>query len=185
MQEKANIMNGFQCEFRNQGIVLFAFIALLCPQVASANPTVKQYLEVAGLQAKLVPHGKLRIAGRSMNCGRRPTVYDPDFIDYGGAYPGFIILNPRMIKRLPIAVQRYVFAHECGHQFRGGDEAAADCFAVKRGRRQGWLSAKGLDRICHFMMPHVGDSMHPPGPKRCSNMRFCYKNAIKYGVNSR
>ncbi len=169
----------------NQVFIFSMLIALSCPQAVSANPTVKQYLQVAGAQAKLIPAGKLRIAGQSMYCGRRPTVVDPNFVDYGGAYPGFIILNPKLMSRLPSAVQHYVFAHECGHQFRGADEAAADCFAVKRGRRQGWLTLKGLDQICRFMIPHSGDYMHPPGPERCANMRQCYKNAIKYGANRR
>ena len=54
------------------------------------------------------------------------------------------------------------------------DEETADCFAVQRGRRQGWLSAEGLDEICKFIKPAKGDSMHFSGSHRCDQMRKCY-----------
>ena len=154
-----------------------ALILLAIAAFAHAGPTVKQYVTSAGGRAKIIAPGKLVLAGRRMICGRRPTVLDPNFVDFGGAYPGFLILNLRKIKRLPRAVQLYVFAHECGHQFRGTNEEAVDCFAVKRGRRQGWLSAAGLKQICKFMGPLAGDTMHATGTVRCQLMRQCYKNA--------
>ena len=158
-------------------LVSAALFLLAASASAHAGPTAKQYVSSAGGRAKIVASGKLVLAGRRMICGRRPTVLDPNFIDFGGAYPGFLILNMRKIKRLPRAVQFYVFAHECGHQFRGQDEEAADCFAVKRGRRQGWLSPAGLKQICKFMSPLTGDTMHATGTERCQLMRQCYKNA--------
>ena len=158
-------------------LVSAALILLAASASAHAGPTVKQYAISAGARAKIVAPGKLVLAGRRMTCGRRPTVLDPNFIDFGGAYPGFLILNMRKIKRLPRAVQFYVFAHECGHQFRGQNEEAADCFAVKRGRRQGWLSPAGLGKICKFMRPLRGDAMHATGSVRCRLMRQCYKDA--------
>jgi hypothetical protein len=78
---------------------------------------------------------------------------------------------------LPTAVKFYIYSHECGHQFIGIDESAADCFAVKRGRRYGWLKPDGMDQICKFMWSHKGDSAHLPGPKRCELMRKCYDEA--------
>ena len=144
------------------------------------GPSVKEYLsDYAGRGAKLVKPGKTVISGRRIACGHRPTIYDPAFIDYGGAYPGFVILNPKKLKGLSPAVKLYIFAHECGHQFRGADEEAADCYAVQRGRREGWLSQKGLEQVCKFMLPHAASTHHPPGPERCRQMRKCYKNAIR------
>ncbi len=142
------------------------------------NLTVKEYLaKYAAKNAKIVAPGKLRLVGRRRSCGKRVTVLDPKFSDYGGAYPDFLILNPVKLKKLPAVIQFYVFAHECGHQFRGANETAADCFAVKRGRRRGWLSPKGMDQICKFMWSHTGDTMHLPGPERCRIMKRCYKEA--------
>lgn len=156
-----------------------ALILIATAPLTYAGPTVAQYVTGAGRKAKIVPPGRLVLAGRRMTCGRRPTVLDPNFVDYGGAYPGFLILNMKKIRRLPRAVQHYVFAHECGHQFRGPNEEAADCFAVKRGRRQGWLSGVGLNQICKFMAPLRGDTMHAPGSARCLQMRQCFKDAFR------
>jgi len=68
----------------------------------------------------------------------------------------------------------WIYAHECGHQFRGPDEETADCFAVQRGRRQKWLTAEGLEEVCRFIAPAKGDSMHFSGSHRCEAMRKCY-----------
>ena len=119
------------------------------------------------------------IDGQRMRCGRRPTVMNPKFDSWGGAYPGFVILNPERIKDLPTPVKLYVYAHECGHQFVGRSEEAADCFAVKRGRRYGWLDQDGLEDICTFISKLKGTWNHPPGPVRCEKMRVCYRDAVR------
>ena len=62
----------------------------------------------------------------------------------------------------------------------GFDEETADCFAVQRGRRQGWLTPDGLVEVCRFIAPAKGDSMHFSGSHRCQLMRQCYTDsAIK------
>ena len=65
------------------------------------NITVKQYLREAGGIAKYVAPGRLRLAGRRVLCGRRPSILDPEFDTWAGAYtnPGFIIVNPRYMKK--------------------------------------------------------------------------------------
>ena len=68
----------------------------------------------------------------------------------------------------------WIYSHECGHQFRGPDEETADCFAVQRGRRQGWLSPGGVEEICQFIAPAKGDAMHFSGSHRCEYMRQCF-----------
>lgn len=50
----------------------------------------------------------------------------------------------------------------------------ADCFAVQRGRRAGWLTPAGIEDICGFISSSKGDSMHFAGPQRCELMRQCY-----------
>ena len=141
---------------------------------AGAGPTPEEYVAHVGGDAKIVPPGQLKLGPHRMLCGQRPTVLDNQLDDYGAAYPGFLILNPRLIERVPLVVRKWIFAHECGHQFRGPDEETADCFAVQRGRRQGWLTPEGLDEICSFIKPAKGDSMHFSGSQRCEQMRKCY-----------
>ena len=47
--------------------------------------------------------------------------------DYGAAFPGFLILNPKLLAKLKAThVKLWIHAHECGHQFRGPDEETAD-----------------------------------------------------------
>jgi hypothetical protein len=145
------------------------------------GPTVQDYLNQAGADAKFVEHGALKIDGRAVNCGKRPTVLNPNFDSWGGAFPGFLILNTKKITGLTTAVKLYVYSHECGHQFVGPDESAADCFAMRRGVRWGWLDAQGLEDICAFISQLKGDAVHPPGPKRCEDMRKCYADAIESG----
>ena len=131
----------------------------------------------AAPEDKLIAAGKLKLAGRTMRCGATPTLISSSFWDYGGATKGRIILNPRMLAGLPDAVRLYVYAHECGHQIFGARETKADCYAVRRGKREGWLDAEGMDQICTFLAPHPGDWVHPPGPKRCELMRACFGKA--------
>lgn len=168
---------------RRQRIRLNLYVgALLAASVAAGNlatpaaagPTPEEYVGHVGGDARILQPGDLKLDGFKMTCGQRPTVLDNQLDDYGAAYPGFLILNPKLIDRVPTVVKKWIFAHECGHQFRGPDEETADCFAVQRGRRQGWLSAEGLDEICKFIKPAKGDSMHFSGSHRCDQMRKCY-----------
>jgi len=139
--------------------------------------SLADYLAKAGPDAQLIEPGKLKIDDYHMSCGKRPTVIDPNFESWGGAYPGYVILNPDRLKTLPTPVKLFVYAHECGHQFIGRDEGAADCFGVKRGRRYGWLKEEGLAQVCDFISNLKGDADHAAGPKRCEMMRRCYLEA--------
>jgi hypothetical protein len=148
--------------------------ALLVANSAVAGPTPEEYIAHVGGEAKIVAAGQLKLDGRNMTCGQRPTVLDGQLDDYGAAYPGFLILNPKLIAKVSTTVKLWIFAHECGHQFRGPDEETADCFAVQRGRRQGWLTADGVEEVCKFISPAKGDSMHFSGSHRCESMRKCF-----------
>ena len=149
-------------------------ISGLVATALASGPTPEEYIAHVGGNAKLVGPTQLKIDGTRVACGQRPTVLDSQLDDYGAAYPGFLILNPKLLDRVPKVVKLWIFAHECGHQFRGPDEETADCFAVQRGRRQGWLTIQGLDEICKFISPAKGDSMHFSGSHRCEAMRKCY-----------
>jgi hypothetical protein len=138
------------------------------------GPPIEEYAKNAGAGAKIFPPGQLNIDGYRMTCGNRATVMDPGLDDYGAAYPGYLILNPKLLSTVPTVVKLWIHAHECGHQFRGPDEEKADCFAVQRGRRQKWLTLDGLEQVCNFIKPSRGDSMHFSGSRRCEKMRECY-----------
>ena len=139
-------------------------------------PTPEQYVATVGGDSHVLPPGEFKLDGRRQYCGQRPTVVDGKLDDYGAAYPGFIIMNPRYLDKVSTPVKQWIYAHECGHQFRGPDEETADCFAVQRGRRQGWLTPEGLDEVCTFISPAKGDSMHFSGSYRCAYMRKCYED---------
>ena len=141
---------------------------------ALAGPTPEEYVAHVGGDAVLKAAGELKIDGRKVVCGQRPTVLDNNLDDYGAAYPGFLILNPKLLAKVSTPVKLWIHAHECGHQFRGPDEETADCFAVQRGRRSGWLTPEGLEEVCRFIAPAKGDSMHFSGSHRCDVMRRCY-----------
>jgi hypothetical protein len=159
--------------------VVLAGLMLMLPLFGGATvseevPTPEEYAKQAGEDAVVMPPGGFTLDGRKQWCGKRPTVIDDNLDDYGAAYPGFLIFNSRLMDKVSRPVKLWIFAHECGHQFRGPDEATADCFAVQRGRREGWLSQDGLNEICQFISPARGDSMHFSGGHRCEQMRKCY-----------
>jgi len=139
-------------------------------------PTPDQYVTTAGGDSHILQPGEFALDGRKQLCGQRPTVVDSQLDDYGAAYPGFLIMNPRLLERVSTPVKQWIYAHECGHQFRGPDEETADCFAVQRGRRQGWLTQEGLEEVCTFISPAKGDAMHFSGSYRCEYMRKCYED---------
>lgn len=141
---------------------------------AQGTPTPEEYASHAGGDAVILNPGELKLDGRKAGCGRRPTVMDGGLDDYGAAYPGFVILNPKLLSKVSTTVKLWIYAHECGHQFRGPDEETADCFAVQRGRRQGWLDAEGVEEVCRFISPARADSMHFSGAQRCDAMRKCF-----------
>jgi hypothetical protein len=143
------------------------------------GPSIDDYLEEIGPDATLITHGKLTIDGKAVNCGTRPTVLNPNFDSWGGAFPGFLILNTKKIADLSTQVKLYVYSHECGHQFIGADETKADLFAIRRGVKWGWLDAQGLEEICAFISQLKGDAVHPPGPKRCETMRAYYRQLVE------
>jgi len=156
------------------GIMAAGLMATAALRHLYADPTPEQYLAHVGGKGELVPAGELRIDGEIFACGHRPTVIADALDDYAAAYYGFMIVNKQRFSKLPLTLKHYVFGHECGHQYVGRDELAADCYAVRQGRREGWLDEKGVDEICGFIGRAKGDATHPPGPKRCANIRACF-----------
>lgn len=168
------------CNGRNRSRILRGWRGLALAAMALATLTVTPGAEPSraetdpGPKDRLLAAGTLRLAGRLMRCGGTPTLISHHFWDYGGATRDKIILNPSKLDPLPTPVQLYIYAHECGHLIYGPKEIQADCYAIKRGRREGWLNRDGLEDICAFFQDHPGDYAHPPGPERCQIMTRCF-----------
>jgi hypothetical protein len=166
-----------QAEAKGAAIPSIGLPSALTPTAKPASKAVtpEEYVARAGGDAKMVSPGELEIDGRRVICGRRPTVLDSQLDDWSAAYPGFLILNPKRLAKVSTPVKLWVHAHSCGFQYHGPDPMAADCFAVQRGRRQGWLTPQGMDEVCAFIIPAPASDQHLPGSRRCELMRKCYE----------
>jgi hypothetical protein len=146
-------------------------------QTLLPNPTPEMYVANNQGGSRVVANGALSFDGVPFTCGKFPTVLDPLLEDYAAApYKGFIILNPKLLPRVPTAVKLWIFHHECGHALGIAGEAEADCHATKIGRRAKWLTAEGLDQVCGFISEGKADALHPDGPVRCEMIRACYQD---------
>jgi hypothetical protein len=146
-------------------------------QFSYAHPTPAEYMEHLGGKGRLVPAGELNYDGVAFNCARFPAIFDPTLKDFGAAYFGFILLGEERFKQLPLTLKRYAYAHECGHQYVGFNEDNADCYAIRRGRKDGWLDDAAMDQICNFISHSKGDAVHALGMHRCEAMRKCFADA--------
>lgn len=122
--------------------------------------------------------GSVLIAGRSLRCGKMRNVIDPGLPNLGLAAPGVVVFNPRQLNRWPDTVRLFVFHHECGHHHVGGDELGADCWAVKEGVRDGWLTREGLGQVCRSFGGGPATSTHPSGARRCASLDRCFATAM-------
>lgn len=163
-------------------------MALGCAENSSAqalkkNPTPQDYVETNRGGASVVPSGQLVLDGHRMTCDKLATVLDPNLDDYAAApYPQFIILNMPYVAKVPTAVKLWIYSHECGHHVGGPDENKADCYAVRRGRADGWLDVSGLNQVCSFISSARPDVAHPSGTDRCALMRACFQKAMPIAV---
>jgi hypothetical protein len=113
------------------------------------------------------------IAGQSLVCNGAVS-YVAQIPDIAMARPGALFFRPDYFS-LPQYIQWFIYAHECAHQVVGSDEQAADCWAVKLGRNQGFFPPQAMQQICAFTFPSPGDWTHLPGPLRCRQMDICYR----------
>ena len=106
-----------------------------------------------------------------------PTIQNPYLNDAAHAYPnGVIEVNPMVIQRLSIDLQQFVLAHECAHEMGIFNESQADCYAIKTGRAQGWLSFSDFPELQAVFATSPGDWSHLPGPVRVRIMWACYNS---------
>jgi hypothetical protein len=145
------------------GLLLFLVLETASPKVDRA---------AALEQGKLVAPGRLVIAGRRLSCGHTATLIR-DFEGFAVSST-VIMLNMQALKELPRPVQWLIYYHECGHILFGPGETAADCYAVRRARREGWLSRAALDEICAVFNIAGHGTVHPDPDARCEQLRQCF-----------
>lgn len=123
----------------------------------------------------IYPPGTFSIDGIPIVCGPVTFVVTTNIPDVGIANgQGQIFLNPIPMSSLPTVMKLFWAAHECGHYAVGSNESAADCWAVKTGRKQGWFPAAAFSQLMIMFQNNPGDQLHPSGPARVSNMFQCY-----------
>lgn len=159
-----------------QAARIAAFIALLFTLFAA--PPAHQALAID--KDKLVGAGRLVIAGRRLSCGNTQTLLR-DFEGFAVSST-VIMLNMQALNPLPRQVQWLIYYHECGHILLGPSETSADCYAVKRARREGWLNEQGLEDICAVFNIAGHGPVHPDPEERCNQLRQCF---AKNGVTAR
>ena len=132
----------------------------------------------------LVMHGALPanagstvVGGMRLSCAAAKVVKSNRSPLIGYATRGKIVLSPRLLRRFPAVTRRVIFLHECGHQYVGYDESAADCWAIRKAKRQGWLTRRAMARVCRSIRGMPGSNVHLPGSARCRAMRRCYAGA--------
>lgn len=122
------------------------------------------------------PPGTFSVDGYPVVCWNVSFVVDPNLPDVGMARPGYIILNPNYFTALPTALKLFWVGHECGHHAVGSSETAADCWAVRTGRDQGWFPPDAFWPMIEMFRNNPGDMAHPPGPARVRDMIECYRS---------
>lgn len=130
----------------------------------------------AGERARVLRDGAFAIGSHQARCGAVRTELDRSLPNLGAAAPSerLLILNPRLMGRYSDTVQMFVFHHECGHHHVGGSETGADCWAVDRGVREGWLKANDLTDLCQSFGNAPETETHPSGRSRCAKLKQCF-----------
>ncbi len=129
---------------------------------------------------RLVPAGRLVIEGKRLSCGSTQTLLR-DFQGFAVSST-VIMLNMQALKDLPRQVQWLIYYHECGHILFGPGETAADCYAIRRAKREGWLNEETLDNICAVFNIAGHSPVHQDPEARCNQLRQCL---VKKGVTAR
>jgi len=125
---------------------------------------------------RLTKAGNLQLAGRQVHCERVRLRLDRHLENLGAAAPDdrLLVINPFLLRQYSKTVQLFVFHHECGHHRVGASELKADCWAVDRGVRDGWLDRNGLDQVCRSFEDAPETETHPSGRRRCANIDRCF-----------
>jgi hypothetical protein len=152
--------------------------AALTAAVVCAGLAAGAALLASSASAQRREGSAIELSGRKVSCDNVEVVMDRRLPSEGAAAPGVLILNPRMLNEQPAIVRLFVFHHECGHHRVGDSELKADCWAVERGVRDGWLNQRGLKEVCESFEDAPETPSHPSGRRRCRNLDQCFANAV-------
>lgn len=154
--------------------VLIIFMVLLIPS------TGKSQTMIAGVPVNCVDAFGVPVA----------TIPAPQLGDVGMARiesngVRVIYLNPFILNNLPPSVQLFWYAHECAHHALGhtygfnqfSREIEADCWAIRTGRDQGWITLNVIGVMSPYFIANPGSPWgHLPGPQRVQNFANCYNS---------
>ena len=132
------------------------------------------------------PFQSINIGGVPMFChsssGQPVAIYiDPSVNQFIGrasnnGYPT-IQLGPGFFNSVPGFVGQFWFLHECAHHVVGGNEAAADCFAVQNLRNVGLIQHPAqVNLLLNQISQMHGSYTHLPGPHRAQNILNCLQS---------
>jgi len=149
--------------------ILVNVVLLASAVAASATGALSQTREPRS-------RGVMQLAGRQVHCDQVRLRLDRHLENLGAAAVDerLLLLNPRLLGRESRIVQLFVFHHECGHHRVGASELKADCWAVDRGVRDGWLDRNGLGQVCRSFNDAPETDTHPSGRRRCANIDRCF-----------
>jgi hypothetical protein len=152
------------------GVAAIMYWSLGSNEVSSRQPITLQ------------PNGSIQVATQNLRCGGVRNALDSRLPNLGISVPvaRLIVINPTRLARQPETVRLFVFYHECGHHHVGASELSADCWAVRRGQRDGWLNKAGLAQICSSFGNSSGTPTHPSATQRCSNLDRCFAGAASF-----
>ncbi len=119
--------------------------------------------------------GSAVIGGYRMQCPGARVRFSRHSPGVGFAVRGEIVFNRKLMRRYPVVTQRMIFLHECAHQYVGRNETAADCWAIRTAKSQGWLSERGVHTVCRSFAGSNGSRTHLAGPQRCAAMLRCFR----------
>lgn len=93
-----------------------------------------------------------------------------------------IVLDTTEMRRLPPKLQLFFYTHECAHHVLGhwyaparGNEAAADCWAVRFGRDKGYFTRFDVVSFAPWFAASKGSRYgHLPGPVRARFLVDCF-----------
>lgn len=133
-------------------------------------------------RAQVFGPGQFSIGPFPVSCGRVVTIVQYGIGDAARAVPGgpgnppAILLDPGFLTTAPLPVQLFTYAHECGHHVVGSSENAADCWAARLGRQQGWFTQQTMQFLVQVFQWSPGDWTHAPGQVRLNNIWNCYRS---------
>lgn len=154
---------------------------LLPSCIICAGMVISFFLAPSAARSQAFQPGQFMLGGIPVLCGAVWTVVAP-IPDWAmarppmGGNPPTIYMNPMFLAQAPLPVQVFTYAHECGHHVVGLNENAADCWAARVGRQQGWLSPQDMQYLVQAFAWNPGDWSHAPGSVRLQNIWNCYNS---------